>query len=87
MSKLSNSTTISDILGAKIMKVHSRLLGYFSGKPGVLMTPCGAVKLVEHSGPAGRDDSGETGVWTVSGLSGVRGHKEVRGHMVLLPLR
>lgn len=53
MSKLSNSTTISDILGAKIMKVHSRLLGYFSGKPGVLMTPRGAVKLVEHSGPAG----------------------------------
>lgn len=54
MSKLSNSTTISDILGAKIMKVQSRLLGYFSGKPGVLMTPRGAVKFLEHSGPARR---------------------------------
>lgn len=53
MSKLSNSTTISYILGAKIMKVQSRLLGYFSGKPGVLTTPLGAVKFREHSGPAG----------------------------------
>lgn len=52
ISKLSNSKTISDILGAKIMKVQSRLLGYFSGKPGVLMTPLGAVKFLEHSGPA-----------------------------------
>lgn len=55
MSKLSNSTTISDILGAKIMKVQSRLLGYLSGKPGVLMTPLGAVKFLEHSGPARRE--------------------------------
>lgn len=59
MSKLSNSTTISDILGAKIMKVQSRLLGYFSGKPGVLMTPLGAVKFLEHSGPARRKDTDE----------------------------
>lgn len=59
ISKLSNSTTISDIWGAKIMKVHSRLLGYFSGKPGVLMTPLGAVKFLEHSGPARREDSGQ----------------------------
>ena len=56
MVKLSNSTTISDILGAKIMKVQSRLLGYFSGKPGVLMTPAGVVKFLEHSGPARTDD-------------------------------
>lgn len=59
MSKLSNSTTISDILGAKIIKVQSRLLGYFSGKPGVLMTPRGAVKFLEHSGPAQRNTSNE----------------------------
>lgn len=59
ISKLSNSTTISDILGAKIMKVQSRLLGYFSGKPGVLMTPLGAVKFLEHSGPARREDGGQ----------------------------
>lgn len=59
MSKLSNSTTISDILGAKIMKVQSRLLGYFSGKPGVFITPLGAVKFLEHSGPVGTDGSDE----------------------------
>lgn len=59
MSKLSNSTTISVILGAKIIKVHSRLLGYFSGKPGVLMTPLGAVKFLEHSGPARWEDTDE----------------------------
>lgn len=57
MLKLSNSTTISDILGAKIMKVQSRLLGYFSGKPGVSMVPLGAVKFLEHSGPARTEDS------------------------------
>lgn len=54
MSKLSNSTTISDILGAKIMKVQSRLLGYLSGNPGVFITPRGAVKFLEHSGPEQR---------------------------------
>lgn len=54
-SKLSNSRMISDILGAKIMKVQSRLLGYFSGKPGDLMTPLLEVKFLEHSGPAGEE--------------------------------
>lgn len=49
--KLLKSITISVILGAMIMKVHSRLLGYFSGKPGVWMTPVGAEKFLEHSGP------------------------------------
>lgn len=52
ISKLSNSKMISDILGAKIMNVQSRLLGYFSGKPGDLMTPLLEVKFLEHSGPA-----------------------------------
>lgn len=51
-SKLSNSKMISDILGAKIMNVQSRLLGYFSGKPGDLMTPLLEVKFLEHAGPA-----------------------------------
>ncbi|TNN72416.1 hypothetical protein EYF80_017342 [Liparis tanakae] len=50
-SKLSNSKMISDILGAKIMKEQSRLLGYFSGKPGDFMTPLLEVKFLEHSGP------------------------------------
>lgn len=36
------------------MKVQSRLLGYFSGKPGDLMTPLLEVKFLEHSGPVGR---------------------------------
>lgn len=45
---------ISDIFGAKIMKVQSRLLGYFSGNPGDLMMPLLEVKFLEHSGPAGR---------------------------------
>lgn len=36
------------------MKVQSRLLGYFSGKPGDFMTPLLEVKFLEHSGPAGR---------------------------------
>lgn len=34
------------------MNVQSRLLGYFSGKPGDLMTPLLEVKFLEHSGPA-----------------------------------
>lgn len=59
ISKLSNSTTISDILGAKIMKVQSRLLGYLSGKPGVLTTPQGSVKFLEHSGPAAAGGTGD----------------------------
>lgn len=79
MAKLSNSTTISDILGAKIMKVHSRLLGYFSGKPGVFMRPRGAVKLVEHSGPAGRDDSSQPPAWTLSDPAW--GQRSEGGHM------
>lgn len=33
------------------MNVQSRLLGYFSGKPGDLMTPLLEVKFLEHSGP------------------------------------
>lgn len=49
---------ISDILGAKIIKVQSRLLGYFSGKPGDFMTPLLEVKFLEHSGPAGRMEGG-----------------------------
>lgn len=49
---------ISDILGAKIMKVQSRLLGYFSGKPGDFMTPLLEVKFLEHSGPAGQMKGG-----------------------------
>ncbi len=35
------------------MNVQSRLLGYFSGKPGDLMTPPLEVKFLEHSGPEG----------------------------------
>lgn len=50
-SKLSNSRIISDIFGAKIINVQSRLLGYFSGKPGDLMYPLLEVKFLEHSGP------------------------------------
>lgn len=50
-SKLSNSRIISDIFGAKIINVQSRLLGYFSGKPGDLMNPLLEVKFLEHSGP------------------------------------
>lgn len=53
-SKLSNSKMISDIFGAKIIKVQSKLLGYFSGKPGDFMTPLLEVKFLEHSGPEGR---------------------------------
>lgn len=53
-SKLSNSRMISDILGEKIMKVQSRLLGYFSGKPGDFITPLLDVKFLEHSGPERR---------------------------------
>jgi len=33
------------------MKEQSRLLGYFSGKPGDFMTPLLEVKFLEHSGP------------------------------------
>lgn len=33
------------------MNVQSRLLGYFSGNPGDLMTPLLEVKFLEHSGP------------------------------------
>lgn len=74
MLKLSNSTTISDILGAKIMKVQSRLLGYFSGKPGVSMVPLGAVKFLEHSGPARTEDS-----W-VFGQTDLFWHRQRREH-------
>lgn len=50
-SKLSKSKIISDIFGAKIINVQSRLLGYFSGKPGDLISPLLEVKFLEHSGP------------------------------------
>lgn len=50
-SKLSKSRIISDIFGAKIINVQSRLLGYFSGKPGDLINPVLEVKFLEHSGP------------------------------------
>lgn len=53
-SKLSNSKMISDIFGAKIINVQSKLLGYFSGNPGDFMTPLLEVKFLEHSGPARR---------------------------------
>lgn len=50
---------ISDILGAKIINVQSRLLGYFSGNPGDFMTPLLEVKFLEHSGPAARTKGGD----------------------------
>lgn len=38
------------ILGlARIVKVQSRLCGYFSGKPGDSMVPLGLVKFLEQS--------------------------------------
>lgn len=41
--------------GTMMMKVHSRLWGYLSGKPGDSITPDGLVKFREQSEPGGRE--------------------------------
>lgn len=41
--------------GTMMMKVHSRLWGYLSGKPGDSITPDGLVKFLEQSEPGGRE--------------------------------
>ncbi len=41
--------------GTMMMKVHSRLWGYLSGKPGDSITPDGVVKFLEQSEPGGRE--------------------------------
>lgn len=42
--------------GTMMMKVHSRLWGYLSGKPGDSITPDGLVKFLEQSEPGGREN-------------------------------
>lgn len=52
------------------MKVHSRLWGYLSGKPGDSITPDGLVKFLEQSEPEEKQKwkNKESGLGTLEGL-------------------